>query len=217
MLMKAKFLKCSALLGLLLFATMVQATPGAEQMPAEKVAPPVAAPVKAEDRVYYLIGPGDGLTIFVWGNPDLSTSVTVRPDGMVSVPLIEDLVVTGKTPTQAARDIERSLEKYVKNPIVTVIMGGFTGIYEQQVRVVGEATKPQALPFRERMTLLDLMISVGGLTIYADGNKAKIVRKVDGRDHYIKVRIDDLLKRGDIKANMPIMPGDILIIPESWF
>lgn len=179
---------------------------------------PVVSPGEGQaPHFQYLVGPGDGLTIFVWGNPDLSTSVTVRPDGMISVPLVEDLKVTGRTPSQVARDIEVMLGKFVKSPLVTVIMGGFVGTYEQQIRVVGEAAKPQTLSYRDKMTLLDLMIAVGGLTDYAAGNRAKIIRVVDGKQQAVSVRLNDLLRDGDIAANIQVMPGDILIIPESWF
>lgn len=166
---------------------------------------------------YYLIGPGDGLSIFVWRNPDLSQSVIVRPDGRVSIPLVEDLEVTGITPTQLARQIEKELSVYVKDPIVTVIISGFSGPFDQQVRVVGEASQPRALPYREKMTLLDLMIAVGGLTEFAAGNRSTITRIINGKQMQIEVRIEDLIKDGDISANVDLLPGDILIIPESWF
>ena len=165
----------------------------------------------------YVIGPGDSLNIFVWRNPELSQSVTVRPDGKLSVPLVEDLVAAGKTSTQLAREIEEVLGTYIKEPLVTVIVGGFVGVYQTQVRVVGEATEPTALPYRDKMTLLDLMIAVGGLTEFADGNKARLVRFIDGKQHEAIVRLDDLIKDGDISANLPVAPGDVLIIPEAWF
>lgn len=165
----------------------------------------------------YLIGPGDSVNIFVWRNPEVSTSVTVRPDGKITTPLVEDLPASGKTPTQLARDIEKSLATYIKEPIVTVIVGGFIGPYSEQIRVVGEAAKPQALPYRQKMTMLDLMIAVGGITDFADGNKASIVRFVDGKQRQFQVRLEDLVKDGDISANVDMLPGDILIIPESWF
>ncbi|PWV65731.1 XrtA/PEP-CTERM system exopolysaccharide export protein [Plasticicumulans acidivorans] len=164
----------------------------------------------------YIIGPGDSVQIFVWRNPEVSQSVTVRPDGKITTPLVEDLQASGKTPTQLARDIEKVLETYIRQPIVTVIMGGFLGPYSEQIRVVGEASKPQALPYREKMTLLDVMIAVGGLTQFADGNHAKIVRIVDGKQTQYEVHIDDLLKDGNINANVDMLPGDILIVPESW-
>jgi len=166
---------------------------------------------------FYLIGPGDNLNIFVWRNNDLSRSVPVRPDGRISIPLVEDLEVTGKTPTELAREIEKALGLYVKDPIVTVIVTGFLGPYSQQVRVLGEAQKPKALPYREKMSLLDLMIAVGGLTEFAAGNRSKIVRIVDGKQMEIEVRLEDLISDGDITANVDLLPGDILIIPESWF
>ncbi len=165
----------------------------------------------------YIIGPGDGLSIFVWRNGDLSSSVTVRPDGRITVPLIEDLAATGKTPTQLARDIETELKVYIQDPIVSVIMAGFVGPFAQQVRVVGEATDPKAIPYTANMTLLDLMIASGGLTEFAAGNSAKLVRLVEGKQREFNVRLDDLIKDGDISANIRIEPGDVLIIPESWF
>jgi len=169
------------------------------------------------DRYTYLIGPGDSLNIFVWRNPEVSMSVVVRPDGMITTPLVEDLPVSGKTPTQVAREIEKALARFIKDPMVTVMMSGFVGPYSEQIRVVGEAAKPQALPYRQRMTLLDVMIAVGGLTTYAAGNHATIVRIVDGKQRQFSVHIDDLIKDGDITANVDMLPGDTLIIPESWF
>lgn len=165
----------------------------------------------------YLIGPGDGLSVFVWGNPDLSATVPVRPDGKITTPLIEDVEASGKTPTQLARIMEQRLSRYVKSPIVTVTVTSFIGRYNDQVRVIGEASKPQALPYRENMTVLDVLIAVGGLTEYADGNKARITRIIDGQQKQIKIRLSDLIKKGDITANVQMRPGDILIIPESWF
>lgn len=168
------------------------------------------------DAYNYLIGPGDSVNIFVWRNPEVSNTVTVRPDGKITTPLVEDLPASGKTPTQLARDIEKALAIYIKEPIVTVIVGGFVGPYSEQIRVVGEAAKPQALPYRQKMTMLDLMIAVGGITNAADGNKASIVRFVGGKQKQFQVRLEDLIKDGDISANVDILPGDILIIPESW-
>jgi polysaccharide export outer membrane protein len=176
-----------------------------------------SAPGKFSDTPQYRIGPHDKLTLFVWRNPELSTSVPVRPDGRISVPLIEDLEAAGKTPTQLARDIEGALGEYVQNPVVTVIVTGFVGPFDQQVRVVGEAAEPKAIPFREHMTVLDLMIEVGGLTDFAAGNRAVIVRLTDNGQAKFSVRLDDLLKDGDVSANAAVLPGDILIIPQSWF
>jgi polysaccharide export outer membrane protein len=171
----------------------------------------------AAQQSEYRIGPLDNLQIFVWRNPDLSISVPVRPDGRISVPLIEDLEVTGKTPTQLARDIEKALGVFVQDPIVTVIVSGFVGPFQDQIRVVGEAARPQALPYRDAMTLLDLMIQVGGLTDFAAGNRATITRVVDGQQKQFRVRLDDLLRDGDISANVKVLPGDVLMIPEAWF
>lgn len=166
---------------------------------------------------YYVIGPGDNVNMFVWGNPEVSQSVPVRPDGKITAPLVEDLQASGKTPTQLARDVEKVLSKYIKEPIVTVIVTGFVGPYTEQIRVIGEATQPQALPYREHMTILDVMIAVGGLTQFAAGNQASIVRIAEGKQQQFGVRLEDLIKDGDISANVTMRPGDILIIPESWF
>ena len=175
------------------------------------------APAQVASPDYnYLIGPLDTLSIQVWRNPDLSMSVPVRPDGKVTVPLVEDLPVLGKNSTQLARDIEKALGKYIRDPVVTVIVTGFNGPYSEQIRVVGEAARPQALPYRQKMTLLDVMIAVGGITDFADGNKATVMRLQDGARQY-NGRLKDLVRRGDISANIEMKPGDVLIIPQSWF
>jgi polysaccharide export outer membrane protein len=165
----------------------------------------------------YIIGPGDNVNIFVWRNPELTSTVPVRPDGKITTPLVEDVPAAGKTPTQLARDMEKALGTYVKNPVVTVIVTGFTGPYSQQIRVVGQAAHPQALSYRDRMSLLDVMIAVGGINQYASGNHATIVRMVKGHRQQFVVRIDDLLNEGDMSANVDMLPGDILIVPEAWF
>ncbi len=165
----------------------------------------------------YLIGPGDSVNIFVWRQPELSSSVPVRPDGKITTPLVEDVPVSGKTPTQVAREMEKVLSTYIRDPIVTVIVTRFVGPHDQQVRIVGQAVNPQAIAYSEHMTLLDVMISVGGLTDFAAGNRAVIVRRSDEGARQFSVRLDDLIRRGDISANAPVMPGDILIIPEAWF
>ena len=175
------------------------------------------APVNAASPDYnYIIGAGDTVNIVVWRNPELSMSVPVRPDGKLAAPLIEDLVAQGKDPTTLAREIEKHLSKFVREPIVTVIVGGFVGPYSEQIRVVGEAAKPQALPYKQKMTLLDVMIVVGGITDFADGNKAVLLRTSEGNKQY-SVRLRDLLKRGDFSANVEVKPGDVLIVPQSWF
>jgi polysaccharide biosynthesis/export protein len=169
------------------------------------------------DDYQYLIGPGDSVSIFVWRNPDISGSFIVRPDGKVTTSLVEDVVVSGKTPTQLAREVEEQLSKYINNPRVTVSVTNFSGPLSEQVRVIGEATKPSAINYVEKMTLLDLMIAVGGLTEFAAGNNAKLVRTVSGQQQTFKLKIEDLIKDGDISKNIDILPGDIIIIPEAWF
>ena len=169
------------------------------------------------DDYQYIIGPGDSLSIFVWRNPDISGSFVVRPDGKVTTSLVEDIEVSGKTPTALARQLEEQLGKYINNPRVTVSVGGFRGPLSEQVRVIGEATNPSAINYTEKMTLLDLMISVGGLTEYASGNNAKLVRMVEGVQRTFEIRIDDLIKNGEIEQNIDMLPGDIIIIPEAWF
>lgn len=171
--------------------------------------------VPAEDD--YVIGPGDGLQVFVWGHDDLSTTVQVRPDGAISTPLVEDMAAAGKTPTQLARSIEARLSEYVRSPTVTVIVQQFVGEYAQQIRVVGQATQPQALNYRNGMTLLDVMIQVGGLSEFAAGNRAKIIRRRGDEQMEIRVRVEDLLNDGDMDQNVRMLPGDVLIIPESIF
>ena len=176
-----------------------------------------AAPVSAAMADYnYIVGPGDNLNIIVWRNPELSQNVPVRPDGQVSTPLVDGLVAQGKTSTQIARDVEQELSKYVRDPVVTVIVTQFVGPYSEQIRVVGEATEPKFLPYKQKMTVLDVMIAVGGLTDFADGNSATLVRTAEGNKRY-NVRLNDLIKRGDIDANVEVLPGDILIIPQGWF
>jgi polysaccharide biosynthesis/export protein len=165
----------------------------------------------------YRIGPGDQLHVFVWRNQELSVDVAVRPDGKISVPLIQDVSAIGKTPEQLAREIETRLKTYVNDPKVTVIVQSFVGPFSQQVRVIGEAAKPEAVPFRAHMTLLDVMIQVGGLTKYAAGNRAVIVRKIGNEEHTYPVYLDSLINGGEVKYNVPMQPGDILIIPQAYF
>lgn len=165
----------------------------------------------------YLIGPGDMVDIIVWRNPEVSMAVPVRPDGKITTPLVEDLPASGKTSTQLARDIEQALSKYIQEPVVTVVVTDFVGPYTEQIRVIGEASKPQALPYREEMTLMDVLIAVGGITDFAAGNKARIIRNVEGKQQQFRVRLDDLIRDGDITANVPMRQGDVLVIPESFF
>ncbi len=183
----------------------------------------------------YIIGPGDGVQIFVWGNPDISTSVTVRPDGKINTPLIDDLMASGKTPNKLARDIEKELSKFVRDPQVAVMVSGFQGIYSQQIRVIGQISggssgggggsrggganrnSARSLPYTKGMSLLDLMIQLGGIGQYADGNRSSIIRVVDGDYKQFGIRIDDLIEDGDLSANVNMMPGDIVIVPAAFF
>jgi polysaccharide export outer membrane protein len=165
----------------------------------------------------YLIGPGDTLQIFVWRNPEVSATVPVRPDGKISTPLVEDMQAVGKTPTQLARDLETALGKYLKNPVATVTVTEFVGNFNEQVRVVGQAAEPQALTYRDDLTLLDVMIEVGGLSEFAAGNGAKLVRRTHTGKTTYDLRLEDLLSKGDMSANIEMQPGDIVVIPESWF
>ena len=165
----------------------------------------------------YRIGSDDSLQIFIWRNPELSTAVSVRPDGRITIPLIEDLPATGKTPTELARDIEKKLATYIQDTIVTVIMQGFVGPFQDRVRIVGEAARPQALPYRSTMTLLDVMIQVGGITDFAAGNRATVTRLVRGKQKSYRLLLDDLLRDGNMSANVKIKPGGLIVIPEAWF
>lgn len=177
---------------------------------------PDAPALAAAPDYNYIVGPGDMLNIIVWRNPELSQIVPVRPDGQVSTPLVDGLLAQGKTSVQIARDVEKELAKYVRDPVVTVIVTDFVGPYSEQIRVVGEAAKPQFLPYKQKMTVLDVLIAAGGLTEFADGNKSTLIRAAEGNKRY-NVRLNDLIKRGDIDANVEVLPGDILIIPQGWF
>ncbi len=176
--------------------------------------PPPAAVAQAPE---YHIGAGDGLHIFVWQNAELSVQALVRPDGMISLPLVNDVEAAGKTPTELAGDIQEKLKTYVTDPVVTVMVTNFVGPYSEQVRVVGEAAKPQALPYRKDMTALDAMIEVGGLTRFAAGDRATLVRTVDGKQKSYRLRLGELLQDGDMSANAPLEPGDVIIIPQTYF
>ena len=177
---------------------------------------PPAPSAAASPDYNYIIGPGDTVNIVVWRNPELSMSVPVRPDGKIAAPLVEDLPAMGKDATTLARDIEAALGKFIRDPVVTVVVTAFVGPYSEQIRVVGEAAKPQTLPYKQKMTLLDVMIAVGGMTDFADGNGTTLLRTAEGDKQY-SVRVKDLIKRGDVSANVEMKPGDVLIIPRSWF
>ena len=167
----------------------------------------------------YVIGPLDELTVFVWRNPELGASVQVRPDGRITTPLITDMPAVGKTPSMLSEDIKLQLSQYIEDPLVSVIVNKFAGTFSQQVRIVGATEKPASIPYRANMTLLDAMIAVGGLSQYASGNSAKLIRfdKESGRQREFALRLGDLLKKGESKANVMLMPGDVIIIPESMF
>jgi len=171
----------------------------------------------AQYSTRYRIAPGDNVQIFVWRNPEVSTSVPVRPDGLLSAPLLEEVPAAGKTPAELARDLEAELATYLRDPLVTVIVDRFVGTFREQIRVVGEATSPQAMLYNDSMTLLDVMIQTGGLTDFADGNNATLVRVVDGKQEEYRLRLDDLIRDGDISANIDMRPGDVIIVPEAWF
>lgn len=202
-----------------LLTTMMFIGIGLAGCSANKLPPatPSASLTTSVNNYSYLIGPGDTLNIFVWRNPEVSGSFIVRPDGQITTSLVEDLEVSGKTPTQLARLVEEELSKYIRDPIVTISVSGFVGPFSEQVRVIGEATNPRSINYRERMTLLDLMIEVGGLTDFANGNGAKLIRVVENQQKEFDIEIDKLVKRGDITANVDLLPGDIIIIPEAWF
>jgi polysaccharide biosynthesis/export protein len=175
------------------------------------------APTQAySDDYNYILGPGDSVSIVVWRNPEISSTVTIRPDGKITGTLFEDLPAAGRDPSTLAREIEQVLSKYIRDPIVSVIVAGGIGPYSEQIRVIGEAAKPQALAYKQKMTLLDVLIAVGGITEFADGNAATILRTSEGDKQY-NVRLKDLVRRGDVTANVDVKPGDILIIPQSWF
>jgi len=177
----------------------------------------------------YIIGPGDSVSIFVWGNPDISTTAHVRPDGKITIPLAEDLLASGKTPSQLARVMEKALSKYVRDPQVVIMVSGGQGVYSQQVRVIGQIGggnsgagmaahySAKAFPYKKDMSLLDLIIQLGGLGQFADGNGASIIRNIDGEPQHFGIRIDDLVDKADLSANVKILPGDILIIPQAFF
>ncbi len=200
--------------GLLLLAILLSACNSNNTLPSATLHPSNTANINSYK---YLIGSGDVLNIFVWRNPEVSGSFVVRPDGMITTSLVEDIKVTGKTPTELARSIEGILATYLRDPIVTVTVENFVGPFSEQVRVIGEAAQPRAINYTQHMTLLDVMIQVGGLTEFADGNDAVLIRIEDGQQKQYQVKIDQLLKEGEISANVDMLPGDIIIIPEAWF
>ena len=205
--MKTAHLSVFACLGVLLCLPLAQAA----DPPAQD--PPTPAPAVASN---YVIGPGDTLEVFVWRNAELSTTVPVRPDGKISTPLVEDMVAIGKTPSQLARDIEKILGEFIRSPQVNIIVSEPLSAFSQ-VKVVGQVAQPQGLAYQEGMTVLDVVLAVGGLGPFAAGNRAKIVRTENGKTREIKVRLSDLVNDGEMKYNIPLQPGDVLVVPESFF
>jgi polysaccharide biosynthesis/export protein len=184
--------------------------------PAQAADAPAAATAAAEVAPDYRIGPGDTLKVSVFQNDNLTVTLPVRPDGKISTPLVEDMVAVGKTPSQLARDIEKSLAEYIKSPKVSVVVTLALSVYSQ-VKVIGQVKTPQSLPFREGMTVLDAVLAVGGLGQFAAGNRAQLIRTENGKQTEIKVKLDSLLNRGDMKQNLPLRPGDVLVVPETRF
>jgi polysaccharide export outer membrane protein len=184
--------------------------------PATAAEAPAPAPAVAAVAPDYLIGPGDSLQVFVWRNPDLTVTVPVRPDGKISTPLVEDMVAVGKTPSTLARDIETALAEYVKSPQVNVIVTVPASVFSQ-VKIIGQVVHPQSLAYRDGMTVLDAVLAVGGLSQFAAGNRAHLVRKVDGKEQDIKIKLEALVNNGDMKQNLTLRPGDVLVVPESRF
>jgi polysaccharide biosynthesis/export protein len=205
---------CAAIIGVGCHTSGYTQANAPQAQPATAGQPPVASAQDAANE--YLIGPGDTLQIFVWRNPELTATIPVRPDGKISTPLVEDMVAVGKTPTQLARDIEGELSEYVRAPQVNVIVSQSLSVYSQ-VKIVGQVTTPQALPYREGMKVLDAVLAVGGLGPFAAGNRAKIVRTQEGKQQELRVKLEDLVNRGDMRQNLDLRPGDVLVVPESRF
>jgi polysaccharide export outer membrane protein len=206
-----------ALAGWLAISTLIiscASSPPVAQTTTPTAASGAAAPKPADND--YIIGPGDTLQVFVWRNPELSTSVPVRPDGKISTPLVEDMVAVGKTPPQLARDMEKVLSEYVRSPKVNIIVSTAASAYSR-VQVVGQVVHPQSIPYREGMTVLDAVLQVGGLGQFASGNRARVVRMVNGKETVIHVKLDNLVNGGDVKENIQLKPGDVLVVPQSIF
>ncbi len=199
---------------LLILATLLSGCSAKNTLPSATLHPSDTVNINSYK---YLIGSGDVLNIFVWRNPEVSGLFVVRPDGMITTSLVEDIKVSGKTPTELARSIEEILATYLRDPIVTVTVENFVGPFSEQIRVIGEAAQPRAINYTQHMTLLDVMIQVGGLTEFADGNDAVLIRIENGQQKQYQLGIDQLLKDGEISANVDMLPGDIIIIPEAWF
>jgi polysaccharide export outer membrane protein len=192
------------------------ASPGAGATSPAPVTPAAAALPAAPVPPDYIIGPGDTLQIFVWRNPELAATIPVRPDGKISTPLVEDMVAVGKNPSALARDIEKVLSEYVRSPQVNVIVTQPASVFSQ-VKIIGQVLRPQALAYREGMMVLDAVLAVGGLSQFAAGNRARILRTEDGRQKEIKIKLDALVNHGDMKQNVALKPGDVLMVPETRF
>ena len=199
---------------IVLVCWMVTATAVAQVAPAPAADAPASSALSPDEEASYVIGPGDQLQVFVWRNPELSTTVPVRPDGKISTPLVNDVVAVGKSPAQLSRDIEQVLGEYIRSPQVSVIVLQARSAYSE-VRVVGEVLRPQAVPYRSGMTVLDVVLAVGGLNPYAAGNRAKLIRRENGKDTEIRVKLEDLLNDGEMSQNVPVKPGDVLVVPQS--
>ena len=192
---------------------------GSAQTAGITAAPQAGAAAPAQSKVdpnSYVIGPGDTIQVFVWRNPDLTATVPVRPDGKISTPLVEDMVAVGKTPSQLARDVEKVLSEYVRTPTVNVIVTQPVGAFSE-IQIIGQVTRPGSLPYRAGMKVLDAVLAVGGLTQFAAGNRTKIERTVDNKRQEIRVKLDALVNKGDMSQNLPLQPGDVLVVPESRF
>jgi polysaccharide export outer membrane protein len=196
-----------------LFSLLATSAVVRSAQPAQSEAPAVASPSVPAD---YIVGPGDIVQVFVWRNPDLTATVPVRPDGKISTPLVEDMVAVGKSPTALARDIETVLAEYVKSPQVNVIVTQPANVFGQ-IKVIGQVTRPGAVPYREGMTVIDAVLATGGLSPFAAGNRARIVREDAGRRTEVRIKLDALLNHGDMRQNVAIKPGDIIVVPESRF
>ena len=199
---------------IVLVCWMVTATAVAQVAPAPAADAPASSALSPDEEASYVIGPGDQLQVFVWRNPELSTTVPVRPDGKISTPLVNDVVAVGKSPAQLSKDIEAVLGEYIRSPQVSVIVLQARSAYSE-VRVVGEVARPQAVPYRSGMTVLDVVLAVGGLNPYAAGNRAKLIRRENGRDSEIRIKLEDLLNDGEMSQNVPVKPGDVLVVPQS--
>ncbi len=184
--------------------------------PAEAQAQAPAAPAQSATSPQYVIGPGDTLQVFVWNHPELTVTVPVRPDGQISTPLVENMVAAGRTASELARNLEKALTEYVRSPTVNVIVTAALSTFSQ-VKVIGQVGRPQALPYRDGMTVMDVVLAAGGLSEFAAGNRAKIVRSEGGKQKELKVRLSDLVNKGDMKQNLPMKPGDVLVVPQSLF